>query len=96
MRGLQKIQISPGIDRVDAPHVDLRALCGCPADSVKHLIKRNLSVTNQQHDVTFETGPNAILLSDVPAQNGSLANLATIAVEIIANGLRQPFPVLAD
>ncbi len=78
------------------PDAELYVLCGCPADSVKHLMKagkinnfdRNVgslepgSGTFQHHhgSVTSETGPNAILLSDLSVQNGDFANLAEFPV----------------
>jgi hemerythrin len=55
-------------------------LCGCPADSVKLLIKRGLIAEAQENGLTFETGPNAILLSDILIQNGAFSNLAEFPV----------------
>lgn len=78
--GIQKIEVARGIQWIDIPDADLRILCGCPADAVKHLIKRGLIQQSQLKGVTFETGPNAILLSDVPIQNGEFANLAEFPV----------------
>ncbi len=62
------------------PEAGLYLLCGCPADSVKHLMKRGLITTRETNGVSFETGPNAILLSDLLIQNGSFANLAEFPV----------------
>jgi hemerythrin-like metal-binding protein len=69
-------RIANGIFWVDIPEADLRILCGCPADSVKHLIKRGHIARLERDGASYETGPNAILLSDMPVQNGSFANLA--------------------
>ena len=80
MPKLTKINVATGIYYVDAPEADVRVLCACPADSVKQLSKRGLIVVEEQGGKTFETGPNAILLSDVPVQNGRLANLAEFPV----------------
>ena len=80
MPRLRKIQVAKGIFWVEVPEAQLYVLCGCPADSVKHLMKRGLIVTQEKGGVTFETGPNAILLSDVLVQNGSFANLAEFPV----------------
>ncbi|MBF0425137.1 MAG: bacteriohemerythrin [Magnetococcales bacterium] len=77
---LRKIQISTGIAWVEAPEAGLRILCGCPADSVKHLMKRGLILPIERNGITFETGPNAILLSDTLLQNGDFANLAEFPV----------------
>lgn len=80
MTKLVKIQVAPGVYWVEIPDVQLYVLCGCPADSVKHLMKRGLVVTKEEKGVIFETGPNAVLLSDVLVQNGSFANLAEFPV----------------
>ena len=65
MAELSKIQVSKGIYWVEAPAAGLTILCGCPADSVKHLMKRGLIGTTEARGFSYETGPNAILLSDV-------------------------------
>jgi hemerythrin len=43
-------------------------------------MKRGLIGSVERDGIRFETGPNAILLSDVPIQNGNLANLAEFPV----------------
>jgi hemerythrin len=73
---MKKERVAHGIFWVEIPEADLRILCGCPADSVKHLIKRGLIAPAEKAGVRYETGPNAILLSDTPIQKGSFANLA--------------------
>lgn len=80
MSKISKIQVSEGIHWVEVPDVDLRVLCACPFDSVKHLRKGGLILTKEEAGVTFETGPDAILLSDVLLQNGGFANLAEFPV----------------
>ncbi|HUX26653.1 MAG TPA: hypothetical protein VMV87_18795, partial [Burkholderiales bacterium] len=70
MSALRKIAVSTGIFWVEAPAADLRILCGCPVDSVKHLLRRGLIVSTEVNGVECETGPNAILLSDLAIQNG--------------------------
>ncbi len=77
---INKIDVSHGIQWVEVAEANLRILCGCPADSVKHLIKRGLILSKEKNGVSFETGPNAILLSDVLLQNGEFANLAEFPV----------------
>ncbi len=77
---MRVVAVSPGISWVEVPEADLRVLCGCPADSVKHLIKRGLIVPTERGGVTFETGPNAILLSDVSLQNGAFCNLSEFPI----------------
>ncbi|MEE2600336.1 MAG: hypothetical protein VYD83_07875, partial [SAR324 cluster bacterium] len=39
MSKISKIQISTGIFWLEVPEAELYVLCGCPADSVKHLMK---------------------------------------------------------
>jgi len=80
MSRLRKIEVSSGIVWVEAPEIDVRILCGCPADSVKHLMKRGLIAATERNEIHFETGPSAILLSDVMIQNGVFANLAEFPV----------------
>lgn len=76
MPDLIKSQVSKGIYYVEAKDACLHILCGCPADSVKHLMKRGLIGKREERGVIFETGPNVILLSDVPIQSGVFTNLA--------------------
>jgi hemerythrin len=77
---MRVVAVSPGITWVEIPEADLRVLCGCPADSVKHLIKRGLIVPAERAGRVFETGPNAILLSDVSLQSGEFCNLAEFPI----------------
>lgn len=70
------IKVSSGIFWVNIHPLNLRILCGCPADTVKHLKKRGLVDLIEKNGASFETGPNAILLADIALQNGSLSNLA--------------------
>ncbi len=80
MARLRKVHVTTGVAWVEAPDVGLHVLCGCPADAVKHLMRRGLIVETERAGVTFETGPNAILLSDVMLQNGTFCNLAEFPV----------------
>ncbi|MGN7611723.1 bacteriohemerythrin [Magnetococcales bacterium HHB-1] len=80
MAKLRKIEVSTGIFWVEVPEVNLYILCGTPADSVKHLMKRGLNVFVEEKGALFETGPNAILLSDILLQNGQISNLAEFPV----------------
>ncbi|MDG2197604.1 MAG: cyclic nucleotide-binding domain-containing protein [SAR324 cluster bacterium] len=77
---IEKTQITTGVYWVAVPQAQLRILCGCPADSVKHLMKKGLIQWVEKNGVTYETGPNAILLSDLSLQNGHFANLAEFPV----------------
>lgn len=77
---IRKIEVSTAIYWVEVPEAKLYVLCGCPADSVKHLMKRGLIVPTEVKGVMTETGPNTILLSDSLVQNGAFANLAEFPV----------------
>ena len=80
VRRMQKRKIIEGVYWVEEPDADLYILCGCPADSIKHLFKRGLIVPKQKDGFSYETGPNVILLSDTPIQNGRFSNLAEFPV----------------
>ncbi|MEO5345876.1 MAG: bacteriohemerythrin [Magnetococcus sp. YQC-9] len=75
-----KIAVAKGIYWVEIPQAGLRVLCGCPMDSVKHLMKRGLIIATEKRGMPCETGPNAILLSDRMLQNGELSNLGEFPV----------------
>jgi hemerythrin len=77
---MEKRKITEGVYWVEEPDANLYILCGCPADSIKHLFKRGLVVPKEKSGVGYETGPNAILLSDIPIQNGRFSNLAEFPV----------------
>ncbi|MBN2324260.1 MAG: bacteriohemerythrin [Spirochaetes bacterium] len=77
---MEKRKITNGVFWVEEPKAGFYILCGCPADSIKHLIKRGMVVPKEKKGVQYETGPNAILLSDVPIQNGMFSNLAEFPV----------------
>nr|CRH06856.1 Protein of unknown function. Containing cyclic nucleotide-binding domain and hemerythrin domain [Candidatus Magnetococcus massalia] len=80
MDKLQKISVATGITWVEVADADLRILCGCPADSVKHLMKRGLILEREKGGVRYESGPNAILLCDTMLQHGEFSNLAEFPV----------------
>ncbi len=65
---------------MEIPEEELYILCGCPADVVKHLMIRGFIVPKIKKGVSYETGPNAILLSDVSIQNGQFSNLAEFPI----------------
>lgn len=80
MGKISKIKVAEGIFFVSVPDADVYILCGCPADSVKHLMKRGLIQNVEVDGVSFETGPNAILLSDELIQHGRFANLSEFPI----------------
>lgn len=77
---IRKLVVAKGIYYVEIPAAGLTLLCGAPADSVKHLFRRGIIQTTERNGVSFETGPNAILLSDSMIQNGHLCNLAEFPI----------------
>ena len=77
---MKKQKVADGIYWVEIPEIDFRILCGAGEDSVKHLMQRGLIRSVQRNGVVFETGPNAILLSEIPIQNGDFSNLAEFPV----------------
>ncbi|MEI7637337.1 MAG: MBL fold metallo-hydrolase [Syntrophus sp. (in: bacteria)] len=77
---MKKIKVTTGVYWVEIPAAKLYVLCGCPADSVKHLMKIGLIATEEKNGVFFETGPNAILLSDISLQQEQFSNLAEFPV----------------
>lgn len=77
---MQVIELTAGTYWLEIPEADLRLLCGCPADAVKHLMKRGLIRRVERDGASFETGPNAVLLSDLTLQGGEFCNLAEFPV----------------
>jgi len=73
---IKKIDVTNGVFWVEIPDVSLKILCGSPPDTVKHLTKIGLIQFVEQDGVKFETGPNAILLSDIALQNSAFCNMA--------------------
>ncbi len=80
MQEIQVVNVARGIYWIEVEGADLRVLCGAPADSVKHLMKRGVIRPIEKDGVAFESGPNVILLSDLPLQNGHFCNLAEFPV----------------
>jgi len=80
MYRIKKIEVTTGVYWIEVAEADFFAVCGCPADTVKHLMKQGLIVSLERDGRHFETGPNAILLSDVFIQNGEFSNLCEFPV----------------
>lgn len=80
IRNLHVTKITTGVYWLQIPEADLYILCGCPADVVKHMMSRGFISTTSKNGVTYETGPNAILLSEVLIQNGMFSNLAEFPI----------------
>lgn len=80
MKNLHTVKIADGVYWLQIPEADLYILCGCPSVIVKLLMKKGLISVTEKDGVVFETGPNAILLSDILIQNGIFSNLAEFPV----------------
>ena len=80
MAKIIKVKVTTKVWFVSVPEARIYILCGCPADSIKHLIKQGLILTKDVNGVLYETGPNVVLLSDVLVQNGTFSNLAEFPV----------------
>lgn len=78
---MKKIKVTTGVYWIGVPEADVYLLCGCPADATKHLIKKGLIISNgEDSGFSYETGPNVILLSDVPIQRELFANMSEFPV----------------
>ncbi|MDH5559589.1 MAG: MBL fold metallo-hydrolase [Deltaproteobacteria bacterium] len=73
---ITKKLVQPAVYWVEVPEIDIKLLCACPADIVKHLSQQSLLPLTQKDGRTFESGPNAVLLSDQLFQNEMLSNLS--------------------
>ncbi|MBF9018421.1 MULTISPECIES: cyclic nucleotide-binding domain-containing protein [unclassified Oceanispirochaeta] len=74
------LKVATGLFWLEIPEKDLYLMCGCPMDSIKHLENKNIIHRVDRDDCFMETGPNAILLSDLPVQNGYFCNLAEFPI----------------
>ncbi len=77
---LNVTQVSTGIFWLQVPEANLYILCGCPAEAVKHLMRSGFISSKTKNNISFETGPNIILLSDLFVQHGNFSNLAEFPV----------------
>lgn len=77
---MEKFSVAPGIYWVSVPEADIRLLCGTPMDAIKHLKQKGLVRSAEKKGILFETGPNAILLSDRAMQSGSFCNLSEFPI----------------
>lgn len=80
MKHMQIVQVAAGLYWVSIPEVDFFLQCGCMQDSVKYLIQRGCIEQIEQQGFIYETGPNAVLLSDTTLQGGHFSNLAEFPV----------------
>ncbi|HPE89436.1 MAG TPA: hemerythrin domain-containing protein [Spirochaetia bacterium] len=77
---MDKVDICDGVSVVGIPEAGLSVLCGCPENVVKFMIRGGAIRSESDGGRSYETGPNAILLSELPIQNGRFSNLAEFPV----------------
>ena len=77
---MTKTEIANGMSLVEIPEARLSVLCGCPENAVKFLFKKGIIHEVERGGQRFETGPNAILLSEMPVQDGRFRNLGEFPV----------------
>lgn len=77
---IEKYFISTGIQYVEIKDVDLRIQCGTPMDSIKQLKAKGFLKQSEIEGFFYESGPNAILLSDLATQNGHFSNLSEFPI----------------
>lgn len=77
---MKKVALTAGCWCVEIPEVGLSVLCGAPENAVKFLYQAGCIHTVEQGGVRYEVGPNAILLSETPIQNGAFCNLGEFPV----------------
>jgi hemerythrin len=77
---MEKVEVSTGVSLLNIPECGLSILCGCPPDVVKLLMKRGIINRRPWPEGLWETGPNAILLSDLSIQGGKFSNLAEFPI----------------
>jgi len=80
MNKIKKIEVAKGLFWIEIADIDVRIMCGAPADSVKHLIKKGFILSTETGGAAHESGPNMILLSDIMMQNSQFSNLAEFPV----------------
>lgn len=73
---MELIPVTTGVSWLSIPEADLSILCGSPSDVMKHLKQKGFVVPQTKQGTYYESGPNAILLSDVSSQKGQFSNMA--------------------
>lgn len=80
MKRIIKTKLISGCFYVQIEEVGFNLLCASPQDVVKHLSKHGFIKNKKLNNISFETGPNAILLSDLTVQNYQFSNLCEFPV----------------
>ena len=74
------VKVATGLYWLEIPEKNLSLMCGCPMDSIKHMMNKGIIHRVDRDDCYMETGPNMILLSDLSVQNGYFCNLAEFPI----------------
>ena len=77
---IETTKVTNGVYYLNIKEANIRILCGTPSDVVKLLMKQELITSKMQDGFFCESGPNAILLSDLTIQNFSFSNLCEFPV----------------
>lgn len=77
---MRSMRIAKGVTCVEISEAGLSLLCGCPENVVKHLMKAGIIHPLEKDGVRYESGPNAILLSECSILGGRFANAAEFPV----------------
>ncbi|OQY34707.1 MAG: hypothetical protein B6241_03975 [Spirochaetaceae bacterium 4572_59] len=77
---MELVKVTTGLFWLEIPEKNFYLMCGCPMDSIKHLTNKALIRPLQNRTAYTESGPNAILLSDRPVQNGYFCNMAEFPI----------------
>jgi hemerythrin-like metal-binding protein len=77
---MRKVPLAPGCFCVEIPEAGLTLLCASPENAVKFLTKAGCIRTVKTDGWVHDVGPNAILLSEVPVQNGAFSNVAEFPI----------------
>ena len=81
MPAIKTMQVATGVHWVEIPAADLRILCGCPADCVKHLIeKRADRLRGPGRHAQRDGAPTPLCCRDSLIQGGAFSNLAEFPV----------------
>ena len=66
MTKISKTKIAAGVFWLEVPEAELFVLCGCPADSIKHLMKAgkiyDYEIEEDTEKVNFDFNPNFVVI----------------------------------
>lgn len=77
---MKKSDITNGLSYIEVPEVGMRILCGCPENSIKFIMQKGLTPAVEINGFRLVSGPNAILLNDIPIFNSHFLNFSEFPV----------------